>query len=80
MTETRWGIVACGPLYPFGTIFVIEGMGVFVCEDRGSAITDNRLDIWFPSYEEAMEFGVRKRWVKAYEWQEMPCKTCNELR
>lgn len=63
MTETRWGIVACGDAFPFGTKFTIEDMGVFVCEDRGGAITDNRLDIWFSSCRAALEFGVRKRHV-----------------
>lgn len=67
MAETQWGIVACGPLYPFGTHFEVEDMDtVFVCEDRGGGITDDRLDIFFPRCEAALEFGIRKRWVKVY--------------
>ena len=64
MTETRYGIVACGPLYPFGMHFNIKDMGIFVCEDRGGGITNDRLDIWFPACGAALEFGARKRWVK----------------
>lgn len=67
MTETRWGVVACGDAFSFGTEFVIEDMGVFVCEDRGGAITDDRLDIWFLSCRDALEFGNRKRWVTVYK-------------
>lgn len=64
MTETKWGVVACDARYPFGTQFIIEDMGtVFVCEDRGPAITGHRLDLWFPSCWLACQFGVRHRWV-----------------
>ena len=67
MTETRWGIVACGDAFPFKTQFVIEDMDtIFVCEDRGGGITDDRLDIWFPSCWLARQFGVRKRWCEVY--------------
>lgn len=62
-TETYWGIVACGPSYPFKTEFDIEDMGIFICQDRGGGITNDRLDLWFPACWEALQFGVRKRWV-----------------
>ncbi len=51
------GICACGPRYPFGTRFDIPGVGTCVCYDRGSAVTNNHLDIWVPSWEEAKAFG-----------------------
>ena len=67
MTSTRDGIVACGSSYPFGTKFIVEDMDtVFECEDRGGGITDDRLDIWFPTCQAALEFGTRRRWVKSY--------------
>ncbi len=53
--------------------FTIEDMGVFVCEDRGGAITDNRLDIWFPSCRSALEFGIRKRHVAWTRQVEIEC-------
>lgn len=55
--QTEHGICACGPSYEFGTLFVVLGMGTFRCEDRGSLITDYRLDLWMPRYEDAIEFG-----------------------
>ena len=67
MTPTHWGVVACGNMYPFGTQFVVEDMEtVFVCEDRGGGITNDRLDLWFPSCYLARQFGVRYRWVTNY--------------
>ena len=47
---------ACGPRYPFGTVFIVDGV-VYVCQDRGSAITDGHLDLWMTSEEAAMQFG-----------------------
>ena len=65
-TQTREGICACGPTYPFGTIFYVEGVGRFVCQDRGGLVTDDNIDIWLPSYQEAMEFGIRQAEVTAW--------------
>lgn len=59
--------MACGDSFPFGTQFAIEDMEtVFVCEDRGGGITNDRLDLWFPNCHLARLFGVRKRWVKVH--------------
>lgn len=45
---------------PLGTLVVIEGFsGVFRAEDTGSAIKGNRIDIFFPNHQEALEFGVQ---------------------
>ena len=57
MTETRRGIVACGESFDYGTLFYIMGKGLYVCQDRGGAITDDRLDIWMLTEEEALEWG-----------------------
>jgi len=66
MQETRWGIVACAG-WPFGTVFEIEDMGRFVCQDRGGLIKEwNQVDIWFSTYWAAKSFGVRRRWAKVY--------------
>lgn len=51
--------VACGPEYPFGTVFLIEGIGPRVCQDRGGAIDDGDLDIYFRDREKALRFGVQ---------------------
>jgi len=57
---TRPGIIACSKEIPFGTYIYIFGEGVFVCEDRGSAIIKNRVDIYFGTEQEAIEFGKQK--------------------
>jgi len=55
---TREGVAACGPSYAFGTLFFVPSLGRwFVCQDRGGAITDANLDLWFASEDEALEWG-----------------------
>jgi 3D (Asp-Asp-Asp) domain-containing protein len=51
---------ACPPSMPFGTRIEIEGVGERVCEDRGAAITEGRIDVYMPELNDALEFG-RKR-------------------
>lgn len=43
---------------PFGTLVSIPGYGTVPVEDRGGAIKGNRLDVFFPTHEEALEWGV----------------------
>lgn len=48
--------------YAFGTEMVIDGYNggkAVKVLDRGSAIYDNRLDVFFSSHQEALEWGVR---------------------
>lgn len=42
---------------PMGTCVEIEGLGQRVVEDVGSAIKGHRLDVFFGSHAEALEFG-----------------------
>ena len=59
-TMVRPGVVAVDPeIIPLGTEIFIEGLGVFTAEDTGGAIKGNRLDIYFESRKEALEFGVQ---------------------
>lgn len=57
---TRPGIVACSKEIPFGTYIYLFGQGLYICEDRGSAITKDRIDIYFPTEEEAINFGKQE--------------------
>ena len=41
--------IAAPKNYPFGTKIEIAGMGTYVVEDRGGAITGNKIDIYFGS-------------------------------
>jgi 3D (Asp-Asp-Asp) domain-containing protein len=43
--------------YAFGTIIQLDGIGTFVVEDRGKAITGNRIDIYMTNHNDANNFG-----------------------
>ncbi len=79
--SNKWyGITATGKVAKWGTVAVdrriiklgsrlkIKGFPntTFRAEDVGSAIKGNHIDIWFPSHEEALEFGVKKMVVYNY--------------
>lgn len=51
--------LACPPGYTFGTKIEIDGMGTYVCEDRGGAIKGNRFDIYMKTKKQAFVFGRR---------------------
>jgi 3D (Asp-Asp-Asp) domain-containing protein len=61
-TEGR--TAACPPSLAFGTHVVIDGLGVRICEDRGSAITAYHLDVYFDSVADALSFGRQSRKVE----------------
>lgn len=49
--------IACPPAFPFGTKLSIEGMGTYICEDRGGAIKGNHIDIYMETKQDAFHFG-----------------------
>ncbi|MBQ8413306.1 MAG: 3D domain-containing protein [Lachnospiraceae bacterium] len=51
-------IAADTSVLPFGTQVVINGQ-IYTVEDRGGAIRGNRIDIFFNSHQEALQFGRR---------------------
>ena len=61
----EWYTVAAGPGYPIGTVIYIPALadkpngGWFVVEDRGGAITNNKIDIYMGSHSSALIFGRR---------------------
>lgn len=60
--HVREGITAaCPPSLPFGTRLEIEGVGERVCEDRGGAIGQGRLDIYIAELKDAQAFG--RQWL-----------------
>ncbi len=58
-------IVAAPPNIPFGTVLSIPGYSLrAVVQDRGGAITGNRLDVLFATHEAAKQWGVQYLMVK----------------
>ncbi|MHC4183014.1 MAG: 3D domain-containing protein [Planctomycetota bacterium] len=65
----KWGTVAVDRrIIKLGSKLKIEGFPntTFRAEDVGGAIKGNHIDIWFPSHEAALEFGVKKMAVYSY--------------
>lgn len=51
-------VVAVDPnIISLGTMVEIEGYGIYIAGDTGSAIKGNHIDIHFPTYRESCEFG-----------------------
>lgn len=68
-TNVREGVAAANWL-PLGSKIRIPeffGDAVFTVEDRMHERFDDRVDIWFPSTEEAIDFGVRKARIVVLE-------------
>ncbi len=56
-------IVAAPPDIPFGTPLTVQGYGYAVVADRGGAITGRKLDVLFKTHQEALNWGVRYRYI-----------------
>lgn len=60
-----WYTVAAGKGYPIGTVIYIPYFkneangGWFVVQDRGGAISNNKLDVYMNTYNECIKFGRR---------------------
>jgi len=60
------GIVAVDPkVIPLGTKLYIEGYGYAIAGDTGGAIKNNRIDLYFDTYNECVNYGVKNN-VKVY--------------
>ncbi|GAB3045044.1 LysM peptidoglycan-binding domain-containing protein [Virgibacillus ainsalahensis] len=61
--------IACPPPLSFGTkIHIPKWDETYVCEDRGSAITNGHLDIYKENLEDALQFGVQQVQVKVWDY------------
>lgn len=58
-------IAADTGVLPFGSQIVMNGQ-VYTVEDRGSAIRGHRIDIYFATHQEALNYG--KRYVDVYRY------------
>ena len=69
-----WYTVAAGKGYAIGTIIYIPYFanepngGWFVVQDRGGAITNNKLDVYMSTYNECIKFGRRNLECYIYEF------------
>lgn len=52
---------------PLGSKVYVEGYGYATAGDTGSAIKGNKIDIFFPSHEQAVQWGVKTVSVKVVE-------------
>jgi len=61
--------VAAPKEYPFGTRMQIHGYSdsIVIVQDRGGAIKGNRLDVFFPTHKEALEWGIKMVEVRVYQ-------------
>jgi 3D (Asp-Asp-Asp) domain-containing protein/LysM repeat protein len=58
-------VIAVDPrIIPLGTKVWIEGYGVAIAGDTGGAIKGHKIDVFIPSYESAMAWGVKKVKIK----------------
>jgi 3D (Asp-Asp-Asp) domain-containing protein len=55
--------VAMDKSIPFGTKIYIDGVGERIVQDRGGAIKGNRIDLYFESHQEALNFGRQTKRV-----------------
>lgn len=67
--------VAADKGIPFGTELVIDGIK-YTVEDRGGAIKGNRIDVYFDSHSETLDFGVKT--MKVYK--KKPPKLISKLK
>lgn len=56
---TQGRTIAVDPrYYPYGTEIILNGK-TYIAEDCGGAIKGNRIDLYFDSHQDALEWGVR---------------------
>jgi len=63
----RAGDKFCASPLPFLSLLEIEGYGTVPVLDRGGAIKERCVDVFFSTHQEALEWGVRHINVKVYQ-------------
>lgn len=60
---TSWYTIAAGKDYPIGTVIYIPSFkdkpngGWFVVQDRGGSISNNKIDVYMGTHQQAIQFG-----------------------
>lgn len=58
-------VIAVDPnIIPLGTKVWVEGYGYAIAGDTGGAIKGNKIDVFIPSHDQAMQWGVKKVKIK----------------
>jgi peptidoglycan DL-endopeptidase CwlO len=58
--QTSWGVIAVDPsVIPLGTRMTVPGYGEGVAADTGGAVKGLFIDLWFPTREQALAWGLR---------------------
>lgn len=71
---SSWYTIAAGKAYPIGTVIYIPyfknkpNKGWFVVQDRGGAISSNRIDVYMGSHRQALQFGRHNLECYVYEF------------
>jgi len=60
------GTIAAPSSYPFGTVMYVPGYGWGTVQDRGGAIKNDKLDLYFKSHKKALEWGRQRLTVTVY--------------
>lgn len=58
-TKPRPYVTAACPRHMMGDRIELENIGPIVCEDVGGAIKGNRIDLYVPTYDDAIKWGVK---------------------
>lgn len=66
MPQANHTIAVDTSVIPFGTKVLING-NTYVAEDTGSGINGNKIDIYFNSHQDALNFGVQYKEVFVYD-------------
>lgn len=57
-------IAADWSIYPPGTVLFVEGLGEMIVQDRGGAISGQKIDVFFNNHEDALHFGRQEVRIK----------------
>lgn len=52
--------------YPFGTVMYVKGYGYGRVEDRGTKMTEDRIDLFFKRHKKALQWGRRTMIVRVW--------------
>jgi 3D (Asp-Asp-Asp) domain-containing protein/peptidoglycan hydrolase CwlO-like protein len=65
--RTGWGTIAVDPaVIPLGTRMSVPGYGDGVAADTGAAVRGHAIDLWFPTCDQALEWGRRTVTITLY--------------